>query len=518
MALSIAIHGPHAAVDEPPGFIRLTMTKRAQNGEVDRLLASHNAKSATRSLLREDVKLLGVDQANVVVAEVKALKLDAVETWLGSGEGSHTVQVLVGGQPRELIIDTGSGKTAFICDGCQHCGVYHHHKPFVPTANTEFLSCNFLSKVSHGCIECEDNKCKYGQKYVEGDYWLAYKAVDIIGFSSNHEFEAPIEFGCIFEQNGVFVQQSSDGIMGFSKHPDSIFEQFYRHKVTHSRIFSQCLSSDGGSLAIGGIDMAINKTPVVYTPLRDTGLQYWTVWMEGLDIGDTHVEVDKALYNQNRGCVFDSGTTFIYLPASARDTFVRAWKQATGMKNAPTNDETFTMDDETMEKLPNICFNFMNAARLCVPPTRYFVRLSRHQYGGTLFFSDSAQSTIIGANALADHNIIYDVEHSRIGISEASCDVKEMKENSELQMVQLETRPGGDMFSRALDWEYWQQWSYATLVFFAAIGLVVGVQEQMEINNAARATAAPPPEMKDGTLMTSPRGEVYEYSFFLFED
>jgi hypothetical protein len=401
--------------------------------------------------------------------------LGAIETAMRSEEGSHTVKVLVGGQPRELIIDTGSGKTAFICETCHVCGTAHDNPPYHFTKNASYVSCHSSQDLdAHQCEECEDNKCKYKQQYVEGDYWLAYKAQDHFGFTEDLDFSTPVEFGCIYEQSGMFSTQSSDGIMGLSRHPDSIYEQFYRSGAIKNRIFSQCLSSSGGSLVFGGVDLALNTTPLIYTPVRNYGHQYWSVFLESIDVNGDVLSVDSDIYNDNRGCVLDSGTTFVYLPSAVKKAFQNSWHRIIGERNHPPfpihTTQNFHLSMEEFEALPTICFNLKNLAKICMKAEQYLYEITKHHYTGTFFFEDNVKSLIIGASALANHNIVYDADNSRVGIALADCDRSMTSSSSQKnRLLELSINPGGETFASTFDYHYFGQVLIASICFFAVL-------------------------------------------------
>ncbi|TMW66003.1 hypothetical protein Poli38472_003768 [Pythium oligandrum] len=459
-AAIVLLHGALLCANGDSEVIRLAMNRRPRNMEVEHLIAQVKTQQVYEGLPNTDLHEEN-DQVHVA------------ETRIHVGEGSHTINVVVGGQSRELIIDTGSGKTAFVCEQCRECGVKHVHPPFQFTNQTKYSPCDphlIGDDVDGGCMECHASKCQYSQRYVEGDYWEAYKVSDEMWFSSP-AFKATVEFGCIYEQTGCFTEETSDGIMGFSRHRDSIYEQYYRQGVTQSRIFAQCLAPDGGTLTLGGVDMAINMTPVMYTPLRDTGYQYWTVNLESISVGETPLQVSDTIWNAGRGCVFDSGTTFVYLPTGARTPFQLAWAAAVGTyENLPVSDSYHHIQDATFATLPPICFHFTNNAKLCMKPEAYLYRLSSTEYAGTLFFGDNVHSTIIGANALMHHNIIYDVDNHRIGMAEADCDRSSM--DVAPQERALEIDPGGETFRVAFDHLYWMQCAIASVAVLAVAGLV----------------------------------------------
>ncbi|KAL0591392.1 hypothetical protein ABG067_001423 [Albugo candida] len=347
-----------------------------------------------------------------------------VETSVSRGEGSHTVEVDVGGQRRELIIDTGSGRTAFLCDQCTACGQHHKNPPYrleKSTSHGHFVHCdsvtNFLD-VWDNCDECVDKKCKYGQIYVEGDMWEAYKVEDYISFGKTKAFGGNIEFGCIFRQSGVFMQQSADGIMGLSIHKDSILEQLYREKVLKQRVFSQCLATDGGKLVLGGVEDLINQPKIMYTPLMKSTYQYWVVNLKSVEIDHVPLHVESSDYNQGRGCVFDSGTTFLYLPMKVKSAFLQAWEEATGGNVAPPLFRTimhFPAVKQGLDTLPRICFHFEGGATICMKALQYYIAAGVNRYEGTISFTAQVGATILGASVLIDHNIVYDLENRQIG-------------------------------------------------------------------------------------------------------
>ena len=71
-------------------------------------------------------------------------------------------------------------------------------------------------------------------------------------------------------------------------------------------MFSLCLHSTGGGLAMGGYDTALHTGPVVYTPFHGT---WFTLNALRWRIGDTTVAADKTTVNRG-GVILDSGTTY----------------------------------------------------------------------------------------------------------------------------------------------------------------------------------------------------------------
>ncbi|TYZ68380.1 hypothetical protein PybrP1_000624 [[Pythium] brassicae (nom. inval.)] len=500
-------------------FILLALSLRAANAKTIQVALNRSPRSRDVALLLSKSRLteaadtngssrsLATAENDSSVEQHHAAHADAAETRIYSGEGSHTIRVLVGGQIRELIIDTGSGKTAFICEGCRNCGDAHVNTPFQFTSATKYLACGLSENPSllsfirnplqarppSTCMRCVDSKCEYSQTYVEGDYWVAFKVSDEMQFAPTEPaFRSAVEFGCIYKQSGVFNLQSSDGIMGFSRHPDAIFEQFYRHQITKSRIFSQCLGAQGGMLTLGGVDLSINYDKVQYTPVRDTGYQYWTVTLLAVQVGAVPVQIDSDVYNQDRGCVFDSGTTFVYLPLRTKAAFEAAWRVAVGNSKFPISGMSYALSEHEVAQFPSICFLFLNDAKVCMSPQMYVFRDAPGRYIGTIFFGDDAKSTIIGASALTNHNVIYDIDNARIGVATANCEAS-VGGADRAAMVELSLSPGGDTFrsvaSPFRDPTTAVQLLLAAATVFGVAGLVNVLWAELRNNRAEKAPA-----------------------------
>ncbi|CAK4528750.1 unnamed protein product [Aphanomyces euteiches] len=382
----------------------------------------------------------------------------AVKTHLMLGQGVHSVEVYFGGQPRVLIVDTGSADTAFPCSDCSGCGGEHVNPFYTPTKSSSYVTCHENAALGFTkCKSCStDDKCVFAESYVEGSGWEAFKVKDRVYFEGNPSVTADVVFGCMHTESGAFLSQQADGIMGMSQDPDTIFLQFFKSGATSMKGFSQCIAQSGGSMVIGGLDRSVH-TPgaeMVFTPLRTTGYTYWTVSLDTITVGGHRVDVASSVYNANRGCVFDSGTTFVYLPSSVAAPFQAQWE--TAVKEAGL-DERYTTYREggeyliltraTLNKLPTIEFTFANNATMRLPPSQYMVYDGDNMYTATLFFQDFAHATIIGASMLANHNVLYDMTNHRIGFAEANCD-----DTAAHTAMELITDIGGDTFTPEFTW------------------------------------------------------------------
>ena len=113
---------------------------------------------------------------------------------LYQGYGTHYVDLWVGtpGQRQTLIVDTGSGVTAFPCSACSDCGKGHHvDKNFDESKSSSYQKVRCGSCTRGTCSGSSD--CKIGMSYQEGSSWSAFEARDLAYIGGPHDHALTVD-------------------------------------------------------------------------------------------------------------------------------------------------------------------------------------------------------------------------------------------------------------------------------------------------------------------------------------
>jgi len=332
---------------------------------------------------------------------------------LFQGYGTHYVDLWIGSptpQRQTVIVDTGSGITAFPCQGCNDCGKEFHASEFFDESKSE-------SYVKMTCDTCADATCRsrgtnqeychMSVSYQEGSMWAAHEGRDRTYLGGLHDGpltfkedgnnvggqihgENPLEaskfgfdmtFGCQTKITGLFKTQLADGIMGMCLKGSSIFQQMYRQKVIDKPSFSLCFvrgedaakeGTTAGALTMGGTDTLLHGSPMVFAKgFKTKGV------MHGVSIRQVHimaagqyravnatesntqtVQIQKDSLNSG-SVIVDSGTTDTYFTKNLSVPFKAAFRKVTGFNY---NERGMTLTEDQVNKLPTILIQLEGAA------------------------------------------------------------------------------------------------------------------------------------------------------------
>merc|ERR1719157_17192 len=288
-----------------------------------------------------------------------------------------------------------------------------------------------------GQCDSKNDQCTFGQSYAEGSSWNAYQLKDNV-WMGRHEAdeneaanlqvrETELQFGCINHQTGMFSSQVSNGIMGFGRAKSTLVSALIKNKVIDHKVFGLCFAKDGGSVTFGATesDPRLRKAgkKLRWVPLLPSTSDWFTVEVTGVRVGDVKMTGSIAAFQQGKGTIVDSGTTDTYLPRAIAAQFQTAFKAATGMDFV--GGKQYTMSAEQVGALPAVYFDLNNGedqggVTVAMPSSHYMDAVRPGTYRMRLYATESS-GAILGANAMRNHDVIFDEENNRMGWVEADC-------------------------------------------------------------------------------------------------
>jgi len=290
------------------------------------------------------------------------------------------------------------------------------------------------------------------------------------------DFSFPLTFGCQTSVSGYFEKQLASGIMGLDKRAHSFWGQMRSSNTIHQAQFSLCFvkqpiasisGSTAGSVTLGGVDKRLHKSPMVFANSVSQGssasfkVQLRKMYLrEGNDLSvmfntkhKYHVlDITQVELNGNEKYDIDSGTTDTYFIKSLSDEFRKVWMEITGREysNEPISvgndsdllkfptivlqlvphvggvgDEVQTDDPRTVPGLAgNVDMSTPNDVLIAIPPKHYMQRNAQlNTYTSRIYLDrDDALGNVLGANSMMGHDILFDLDNSRIGFAESECD------------------------------------------------------------------------------------------------
>jgi Xylanase inhibitor N-terminal len=421
---------------------------------------------------------------------------------LNQGYGTHYAHIWVGSpkpQRQSVIVDTGSHFTAFPCKGCLKCGSDYHTDPYFQPQ----LSETFQHRRCHECLSgatCINDRCLFSQSYTEGSSWEAYQAEDLVYMGGrdmlakedprNSDYAVEFLFGCLTSENGLFVTQLANGIMGMSAHQETLTKRLFDMKKIERNMFAMCFRRElatskkgvsAGVMTLGGFDNRLDLSPMVYA-VNVAASGWFTVYVKNVFIRSgggqratceleegqhiLRIPLDLAVVNSGKGVIVDSGTTDTYLHKKVAKSFVSAWKKIT---KSEYNHKGILLSDDQLHRLPTILVQMKGYGTrsiesstptigyagtldpsspddilLAIPATHYMeYSTTTGLYTSRLYFTES-RGGVLGANSMQGHNVVFDWEYGRVGFAESACDYQDEHSLIHLQSVDKTLRRGFD--------------------------------------------------------------------------
>lgn len=380
---------------------------------------------------------------------------------LFAAKDSHHVHVYVGTPPqrRIVIVDTGSRLLVFPCQPCSQCGTNHVSGNFFDPkisstdVTNDCKKCVFKRKIE----QCSGQKCVFHQAYTEGSSMNGFEMEDITWLGTQNMEQSvkmymhtavPMTFGCQTSEKGLIATQFADGIMGLSSKVDNIITKMFHARSISNYAFSLCLTRENGVMSIGGTssllknrfigveDEKVNhadngKRPIHLEEMNVVPIfnnrGYYSIQIIDFHIGNFTLKSKEQItmiFNEGKGTIVDSGTTDTYLPKKIASMFRQVWLKINGRQHS---NERASYSYTDFQKLPNIAFTLENGYHWTVKPNEYMeeVDASQDWQDMKLFYNriylDESKGAVLGANAMFNHDILFDITNKVIGIAASKC-------------------------------------------------------------------------------------------------
>ncbi|SCV67810.1 BQ2448_5421 [Microbotryum intermedium] len=149
----------------------------------------------------------------------------------------------------------------------------------------------------------------------------------------------------------------TDGVLGLSfstiamYQTPTFFENIIKAQAIEQPIISFTLKNDAqhllGELTIGGMDLRVIETPMVYNPV--TLLAYWQIKSKGFGVNG------KLVAGTAMECAVDTGSSMVYVPSATADAFFATIPDA-----AKTENLGWTIACDSQSTIKTIGISFSN--------------------------------------------------------------------------------------------------------------------------------------------------------------
>jgi Eukaryotic aspartyl protease len=325
--------------------------------------------------------------------------------------GGYSAKMQLGGQPFDVIVDTGSTTTAVADATCSNCGVH----PAYNSAGATDLHQAAMAQYGSGSWK--------GKVFEDGA---------VMGTRAS----VALDFASITSQTGFFQGSAFQGILGLGPdglliaHTTSYLTKLIQTGMTGEVAFQLC--ADSGTMWLGGFDPAAATTAPAFTPLSSAAPYYI------VSVGAASVTGGASLTGADFGpTIIDTGTTQTFVPAAVLTAVTNAVNGSAGYKSAfgtqtltNANGITTTMTAAQLDQaLPPLSLTFAGATTpITIPATSSYLF---DMGNGTYFFTfaDSSQLfgsqqkvSLFGNTLLSGLLTVVDVDHKQIGFApQAGC-------------------------------------------------------------------------------------------------
>ena len=252
-------------------------------------------------------------------------------------------------------------------------------------------------------------------------------------------------------------------------------QMFKAGKMGENKQFTLCFSrqptaarsgTESGALTLGGVDRRLHLSDMVYTTKASGGPRdgFYNVKVRAVFVRDgsagesaqsvhddqtkgaVKLDIPNSSLNSG-GVIVDSGTTDTYWNRAISAPFKSTYKAMTGKDYSHT---AVKLTHEELEAMPTILFQLVTEEDannhldndadqvvglagsldpdhprdviVAVPPSHYMEYDEEDGKYTSRFYVTESGGSVLGANAIMGHDVLFDIDNDRIGWAESHCD------------------------------------------------------------------------------------------------
>ena len=218
--------------------------------------------------------------------------------------------------------------------------------------------------------------------------------------------------------------------------------------------FAFAVCDDDAKVSIGGVDESFYTGDISYAETQKTFGEYYgyyLVYMSGLEVDGSDVDLSDADVNKYGGVVVDTGTTLHYLPSSVVKTIETSVKDSVSSVSDSFFSWEACVSSDTISSFPDVVYEFSTSSesdsdtfKITLKPEHYLLSYDSCYYWGF----ESSTLPIFGNIGMKDKMIVFDITENKMGFADGVCSdessVKLVAKSAE--MIQTKSETNGSEF------------------------------------------------------------------------